>query len=154
MFHYKFIYLFIFLLLVNCNVKKASVTHGVSSLEFKSNNIIINKSNRNDAKDILGPPSIKSNFNENLWIYIESKKTNQSIFKLGRSKISKNNVLVLSINELGIVSEKKFYDINNLNKLKFSKKTTQNIYEKDRYLYNVLTSFREKINAPFKNKKN
>ena len=63
MFHYKFIYLFIFLLLVNCNVKKASVTHGVSSLEFKSNNIIINKSNRNDAKDILGPPSIKSNFN-------------------------------------------------------------------------------------------
>ena len=154
MFHYKFIYLFIFLLLVNCNVKKASITHGASSLELKSKNIIINKSNKNDIKFLLGPPSIKSTFDENLWIYIESKKTNQSIFKLGKPKISKNNVLVLSISDLGLISKKEFYDINNLNKLKFSKKTTQNIYEKDRFLYNVLTSFREKINAPFKNKKN
>ena len=154
MFHFKIIYFILFLLITNCNVKTASNIYGISALESKSKKIIINKSNKNDLKVFLGAPSVKSNFNENLWIYIESKKTNQSIFKLGRSKISKNNVLVLSINELGIVSEKKFYDINNLNKLKFSKKTTQNIYEKDRYLYNVLTSFREKINAPFKNKKN
>ena len=104
-------------------------------------------------KVFLGSPSVKSNFNENLWIYIETKKTNQSIFKLGKKKIEKNNVLVIFLNDLGIVSKTEFYDIDNLNKLNFSKNTTDNIYEKDTYLYNLLTSLRDKINAPFKKAK-
>ena len=152
MFHSKIIYFIIFLLLASCNVKKASNIHGISLLKNKSKNIIINKSNKNDVKYLLGPPSVKSNFDENLWIYLETKKTNQSIFKLGKQKIEKNNVLVINLNEIGIVSKKEFYDINNLNKIKFQKKTTKNIYEKDTYLYNLLSSLREKMNAPFKNK--
>jgi len=151
MFHSKIIYFIIFLLVTNCNLKSASNTHGISSLESKSKKIIISKSNKNDLKDFLGSPSVKSNFNENLWIYIETKKTNQTIFKLGKKKIEKNNVLVVYLNELGIVSKKEFYNINNLNKIKFSKKTTENIYEKDSYLYNLLTSLRDKINSPLKN---
>ena len=149
MFHSKIIYFILFLLITNCNVKTASNIYGISALESKSKKIIINKSNKNDLKVFLGSPSVKSNFNENLWIYIETKKTNQSIFKLGKKKIEKNNVLVIFLNDLGIVSKKEFYDIDNLNKLKFSKKTTANIYEKDTYLYNLLTSLRDKINAPF-----
>ena len=149
MFHSKIIYFILFLLITNCNVKTASNIYGISSLESKSKKIIINKSNKNDLKVFLGAPSVKSNFNENLWIYIETKKTNQSIFKLGKKKIEKNNVLVIFLNDLGIVSKKEFYDIDNLNKLNFSKKTTDNIYEKDTYLYNLLTSLRDKINAPF-----
>ena len=152
MFHSKIIYFIIFLLLANCNVKKASNIHGISSLKNKSNNIIISKSNKNDVKKLLGPPSVISSFDEKLWIYLEIKKTNQTIFKLGKPKIEKNNVLVINLNEIGIVSKKEFYDINNLNKIKFQKKTTKNIYEKDTYLYNLLTSLREKINAPFKKK--
>ena len=139
------------MLITNCNVKTASNIHGITSLESKSKKIIISKSNKNDLKDFLGSPSVKSNFNENLWIYIETKKTNQTIFKLGKKKIEKNNVLVVYLNELGIVSKKEFYNINNLNKIKFSKKTTENIYEKDSYLYNLLTSLRDKINSPLKN---
>ena len=138
--------------MTSCNVKKSSNIYGITSLKNKSKNIIINKSNKNDVKNLLGPPSVKSNFDENLWIYIETKKTNQSIFKLGKQKIEKNNVLVINLNEIGIVSKKEFYDINNLNKIKFSKKTTENIYEKNTYLYNLLSSLRDKINAPFKNK--
>ena len=152
MFHSKIIYFIIFLLIASCNVKKASNIHGISSLNSKSKNIIINKTNKNDLKSFLGPPSVKSNFDENLWIYLETKKTNQSIFKLGKPKTEKNNVLVVYLNELGIVSKKEFYDINNLNKIKFSNDTTENIYEKDAYLYRLLTSLREKINAPFKDK--
>ena len=66
--------------------------HGISSLKNKSKNIIISKSNKNDLKALLGSPSVKSNFDENLWIYLEIKKTNQSIFKLGKRKTEKNNV--------------------------------------------------------------
>ena len=153
MFHSKIIYFILLLLITNCNVKTASNIYGISALESKSKKIIINKSNKNDLKVFLGSPSVKSNFNENLWIYIETKKTNQSIFKLGKKKIEKNNVLVIFLNDLGIVSKKEFYDIDNLNKLKFSKKTTANIYEKDTYLYNLLTSLRDKVNAPFKKAK-
>ena len=149
MFHSKITYFIIFLLISNCSVKTASNIHGISSLKSKSKNIIISKSNKNDLKLFLGTPSVKSNFDDNLWIYIESKKTNQSIFKLGKQKIEKNDVLVVHLNELGIVSKKEFYDINNLNKLNFSKKTTENIYTKDTYLYNLLSSLRDKINAPF-----
>jgi len=152
MFHSKIIYFIIFLLLANCNVKKASNIHGIYSLKNKSNNIIISKSNKNDVKNLLGPPSVKSIFDENLWIYLETKKTNQSIYKLGLQKTVRNNVLVIYLNDLGIVSKKEFYDINNLNKIQFSKKTTENFYEKDTYLYNLLSSLREKMNAPFKNK--
>ena len=152
MFHSKIIYFIIFLLLANCNVKKASNIHGISSLKNKSKNIIISKSNKNDVKNLLGPPSVKSNFDENLWIYLETKKTNQSLYKLGMRKTVRNNVLVIYLNDLGIVSKKEFYDINNLNKIQFSKKSTENIYEKDTYLYNLLSSLREKMNAPFKNK--
>ena len=150
MFHSKITYFIIFLFLASCNVKKASNIHGISSLKNKSKNIIISKSNKNDVKAFLGPPSVKSNFDENYWIYLETKKTNQSIFKMGKQKIERNNVLVVYLNELGIVSKKEFYDINNLNKLNFSKKTTKNIYEKDTYLFNLLSSLRNKINAPFK----
>ena len=152
MFHFKIIYFILFLLITNCNVRTASNIHGISSLTSKSKNIIISKSNKNDVKKLLGPPSVISGFDEKLWIYLEIKKTNQTIFKLGKPKIEKNNVLVINLNELGIVSKKEFYDINNLNKIKFSKKTTENIYEKNTYLYNLLSSLRDKINAPFKNK--
>ena len=152
MLHSKITYFIIFLLITNCSVRSASNIHGISSLTDISKNIIISKSNKNDVKNLLGPPLVKSNFDENLWIYLEIKKTNQSILKLGKQKIEKNNVLVIYLNEIGIVSKKEFYDINNLNKIKFQKKKTENIYEKDTYLYNVLTSLREKINAPFKKK--
>ena len=152
MFHSKIIYFIIFLLITSCNIRTASNIHGISSLTDISKNIIISKSNKNDVKNLLGSPSVKSNFDENLWIYLETKKTNQSILKLGKQKIVKNNVLVIYLNEIGIVSKKEFYDINNLNKIKFQKKNTKNVYEKDSYIYDVLTSFREKINAPFKNK--
>ena len=150
MFHSKIIYFIIFLFITNCNIRTASNIHGISSLTDISKNIIISKSNKNDVKNLLGPPSVKSNFDENLWIYLETKKKNQSIFKLGKQKTEKSNVLVIYLNEIGIVSKKEFYDINNLNKIKFQKKNTENIYEKETYLYSVLTSLREKINAPFK----
>ena len=39
--------------------------------------------NSNDIISIFGPPSTKSNFDTNIWFYIERKKTNRSIFKLG-----------------------------------------------------------------------
>ena len=149
----KYILILILFFTLSCSLNKVNNNHGVLSLENKINKIKINKSNTNDIISIFGPPSTKSTFDNNLWIYIERKKTNRSIFKLGSKKIVKNNVAILEIDNKGILKKKEIYDLNKMNKYKFSKNTTQNTYEKNSYIYGVLTSLREKINAPAKRKK-
>jgi len=92
----KFFLIFIIsIFLISCSTNKVIKKHGIAGLKLKTNKIYVNKSNKNDISNILGPPSTKSNFDENLWIYIERKKINQSVFKLGKRKIYSNNVLVL-----------------------------------------------------------
>ena len=149
----KYILILILFFTLSCSLNKVKNNHGVLSLENKISKIIINKSNTNDIINIFGPPSTKSTFDNNLWIYIERKKANRSIFKLGNQKIVKNNVAILEIDNKGILKKKEIYDLNKMNKYKFSENTTQNIYEKNSYIYGVLTSLREKINAPAKRKK-
>ena len=149
----KYILILILFFTLSCSLNKVKNNHGVLSLENKISKIIINKSNTNDIINIFGPPSTKSTFDNNLWIYIERKKVNHSIFKLGNRKIVKNNVAILEIDNKGILKKKEIYDLNKMNKYKFSENTTQNTYEKNSYIYGVLTSLREKINAPAKRKK-
>ena len=144
----RFIILFIVVFLASCTQNKVTSNHGVLSLEKKYNEIFIKKTNKNDILGILGPPSTDSTFNNNIWIYVERKKTNQSIIKLGNKKIEKNNVLVLELDERGILVKKELYDLNKMNKLDFSKNTTEKTYSKNTFMYNLLTSLREKINAP------
>ena len=149
----KYILILILFFTLSCSLNKVKNNHGVLSLENKISKIIINKSNTNDIINIFGPPSTKSTFDNNLWIYIERKKVNRSIFKLGNKKIVKNNVAILEIDNKGILKKKEIYDLNKMNKYKFSENTTQVVYEKNSYIYGVLTSLREKINAPAKRKK-
>ena len=149
----KYILILILFFTLSCSLNKVKNNHGVLLLENKINKIQINKSNTNDIIDILGPPSTKSTFDNNIWIYIERKKSNRSIFKLGNKKIVKNNVAVLEINKKGILKKKEIYDLSKMNNYKFLKNTTENTYSKNSYIYGVLTSLREKINAPVKRKK-
>ena len=149
----KYILILILFFTLSCSLNKVKNNHGVLSLENKISKIIINKSNTNDIINIFGPPSTKSTFDNNLWIYIERKKVNRSIFKLGNKKIVKNNVAILEIDNKGILKKKEIYDLNKMNKYKFSENTTQDSYEKNSYIYGVMTSLREKINAPAKRKK-
>ena len=149
----KYIIILLLLFTLSCSLNKVKNNHGVLSLETKINKIEINKSNKNDIIKIFGPPSTKSTFDNNLWIYIERKKSNRSIFALGNKKITKNNVAVLEINNMGVLKSKKIYNLDNMKKYKFSENTTENTYEKNSYIYGVLTSLREKINAPTRRKK-
>ena len=149
----KYILILLLFFTLSCSLNKVKNNHGVLSLDKKINKIKINKSNTNDIISIFGPPSTKSTFDNNVWIYIERKKENRSIFKLGNQKIVKNNVAILEINNKGILEKKEIYDLNNMNKYKFSEDVTENTYEKDTYIYGILTSLREKINAPAKRKK-
>ena len=122
------------------------------SLKNNENFILVNKSNKNDVIKVLGEPSTKSNFDKNVWFYIEQKKQNKSIIKLGKQYIEENNVLTIYFDNKGIVSKKKFLDKNDLKQIEFAKKETKPIYNNNSFMYEFLTSFRDKINAPFKKK--
>ena len=84
----KIIYILLFLFTLNCSVNKVSNIHGYRFLDDKFDKIILNKTNKNDLRKLIGPPSTKSDFNDT-WMYFERKKTNQSLFKLGEKKYQK-----------------------------------------------------------------
>ena len=89
----KYFYILIFVFIVNCTGNKVSNYHGTNKLENKFDKIKINKTNKNDLLRLIGPPSSKSVFNQNIWFYIERLKSNQSLFKLGTQKIKKKQYL-------------------------------------------------------------
>ena len=94
-------------------------------------------------------PSTKSTFDNDLWIYIERKTDNTSLLKFGEERIILNNVLVLELNQYGILKKKELLDIDNMQDIDFAKKITSSDYKKTSFLYEFLTSLRTKINDPF-----
>ena len=148
----QYLYIFFFILIVNCTGNKVSNYHGSKLLDEKYNKIFINKTNKNDLLLIIGPPSSISDFNNNKWYYFERLKSNQSLLKLGKQKIKKNNILVVELNEDGILIDKKLFNLEDMNDLKYLKTTTQKEFKKDGIMYNVFSSLREKINSPIRNK--
>ena len=150
----KKILLFIFLITISCSNNKVFINHGLTALEKKSNKIEILKSNKNDVLNIVGKPSTVSLFDENSWFFIEREQVNQSVFKLGKTKLTKNNVLEVTFNNYGIVNSKKIYNLDNMNDYKIVKETTQKKYDKTSALGKVLKSIEQKINNPKTNRKN
>ena len=145
----KLLYIILISLIVsNCSFKPVVKHHGVPFLEKKQNLLIVNKSNINDIKTILGTPSTKSKFDNDLWIYIESKQTQSSIRKLGKMKIFKNDVLVLEIDNYGILKKKIFYNKNDMENLKMVEGTTKSGVQKNSFIYDFMSSMRQKINDP------
>ena len=70
----------------------------------------------------MGPPSTVSDFDKNKWLYIERLKTTQSIIKLGKQKLMKSNVLIVELNNKGILINKKLLNLENMNDIKIQLK--------------------------------
>ena len=119
--------------------------HGVFHLEKKEKKIIVQLSNTNDILNILGEPSTKSSFDKDVWIYIERKITNSHFF--GKRDLIVNNVMVLEIDNKGILAKKDFYDINDMKKIDFDPNRSDSI-QKRNFIYNFLSSLRQRVNDP------
>ena len=63
-------------------------------------------------------------------------------------KIFKNDVLILEINELGILKKKQFYNIDNMKNIKIVKENTETDFKKNSFIYDFMSSMRQKINDP------
>ena len=122
--------------------------HGVPFLEKKQAYLNINESNKNDIKKLLGNPSTKSKFDNDVWIYIERKQTQSKLKNLGKMKIFKNDVLVLEIDNYGILKNKKFYNKDDMENIKIVEATTKAGFKKNSFIYDFMSSMRQKINDP------
>ena len=117
-------------------------------LEKKQSSLIVNKTNKNDIIQILGNPSTKSKFDNDLWIYIERKQTQSKLINLGKMKIYKNDVLVLDIDNYGILRSKQFYNKNDMKKIQKVEATTKRGFKRNTFVYDFMSSMRQKINDP------
>ena len=117
-------------------------------LEKKQESLIINKSNKNDIRKILGNPSTTSKFDNDVWIYIERKQTQSKLSNLGKMKIYKKDVLVLEIDSNWILKKKEFFNKDDMENIKIVKSTTESGFNRDSFIYNFMSSMRQKINDP------
>ncbi len=149
----KILLIILTLFLTNCKLNKIVNHHGVHNLESKSSELIVNQTNINDIKRILGPPSSKSYFNNDIIIYLERKTSNSKLLKLGKRKLLTNNVLLLEIDNKGMLVKKDFLDKDDLNKLKISQKTTDIKTQKESFIKQALSNVLDKMDDPLGKKR-
>jgi outer membrane protein assembly factor BamE (lipoprotein component of BamABCDE complex) len=145
----KILYIiFLSLIVSNCSFKKVVKHHGVPFLEKKQKLLVVNTTNKNDILKILGNPSTTSKFDNDVWIYIERKQTQSKLKNLGRMKIYKNDVLVLEVDDYGILKKKEFFNKDDMQNIKIVEATTEVGFKRNSFIYNFMSSMRQKINDP------
>ena len=149
----KLVIIIFFLIFSSCTLNKVQKHHGVQYLEKKNKLLIVNKSNKNDTIKLLGMPSTKSKFDNDLWIYIEREITRGRLLNFGKNVLIKNDILIIEFDNRGIVLTKKFSNIENMEEIKFSEDTTQANRRKTDFIYSFLSSLRQKINDPLGKRK-
>ena len=84
----KIIIISFFFLLTQCSLNKVVLHHGVHNLEKKQIKLKVNYTNKNDIISLIGPPSTKSTFDNDIYIYIERKTSSSKLTKLGKKIVS------------------------------------------------------------------
>ena len=137
--------LILLLILTECKFQDPYKNHGINFLDKRSEKLVINKSNSNDVIKILGQPHSRSINNNKEWIYIERVLTKGEYHKLGRNVLKSNNVLILKFNKYGILSMKKLLDKNDIQKINFSDKETENNISQKSFVEKFLNSVKSKM---------
>ena len=141
------------ILLTSCKLNKVVNHHGIHNLEAKSQELLINQTNINQIKSLLGPPSSTSYFDEDILIYLERKTSNSKLLKLGKKKLIASNVLLLEVDNRGMLINKEFLDQDDLNKLKFTNKTTKTTTDQESFVFRALSGVITKIDDPLGKKR-
>ncbi|ARJ47897.1 hypothetical protein [Candidatus Pelagibacter sp. RS39] len=149
----KIILIILTIFLSSCKLNKVVKHHGIHNLEGKSKELLINETNINQIKSLLGPPSSTSYFNEDILIYLERKTSNSKLLKLGKKKLIANNVLLLEVDNRGMLINKEFLNQDDLNKLKFTNKTTKTIADQESFVSRALSGVMTKIDDPLGKKR-
>ena len=149
----KIILIILAIFLSSCKLNKVVNHHGIHNLEAKSKELFINKTNINQIRNLLGPASSTSYFDEDILIYLERKTSNSKLLKLGKKKLIANNVLLLEVDNRGMLINKEFLNQDDLNKLVFTKKTTKTTVDQESFVSRALSGVITKIDDPLGKKR-
>ena len=109
------------LFLVSCSLTPNVKLSGLANLEKKQESLTVGVSNKNDVIGYLGEAILKDHPDNNSWAYLEILE-GKNIF--GKTKLIKNNILLLSFNERGVLSGKRILNINDIKKLELDQDIT------------------------------
>ena len=144
-YHNKKIIPLLFIILIGCQLQEPYKNHGILFLKNRSEKLVLNKTNKNDVINIIGQPHSKSITDENQWMYIERILTKGKYHKLGKNILKTNNILVLDFDKYGILKNKKLFDKNDKEVVRFSKMETENDLVKRSFVQSFLESVRSKM---------
>ena len=130
---------------MGCKLQDPDKNHGIVFLENRSNQLELNKANKNDVLKKLGKPHSTSFDDENIWIYIERTLTKGKYHQLGKNIIKTNNVLILKFDKFGILETKKLLNKEDIKKINFSKKETENELARKSFVEKFLQSLKQKM---------
>ena len=139
--------------LTSCKLNKVVNHHGIHNLEAKSKELLINQTNINQIRNLLGPPSSTSYFDKNILIYLERKTSNSKLLKLGKKKLIANNILLLEVNNRGMLINMEFLNQEDINKITFTKKTTKTGMDQESFVSRALSGVITKIDDPLGKKR-
>ena len=149
-FHNNILYFLVFIILIGCKLQEPLKTHGIIFLENRSKKLVLNQSNKNDVINIMGRPHIKEDEINESWIYLERIISKGKYHKLGRHMLKENNILVLNFDKYGVLKRKKFLNKEDIKKLEFSQKITENELTQKSFVQKFLQSIKQKM---YSNKK-
>ena len=127
--------------MTSCTLNKVDNVHGVSNLKNKISLIKNNKSNKNDIIQIFGPMPVIDK-KDNRWAYFEVRETKT---KYGKKNVYVNDYIEIYFNKYGIVKKFEFFNLNNMNNIKFAKEKTRSLGVKDTFTKNLLSSTRQRM---------
>ena len=142
----RFLFLFLFFILIGCQFQEPLKTHGIMYIENRSEKLVVNKSNKNDVIKVMGKPQIKDNqASGETWIYVERVLTKGKLLKLGQNIVKTNNILVLNFSKYGILKEKNLLNKEDRNDIQFSMRNTENNISQKSFVQKFLQSIKTKM---------
>ena len=144
-YHFCFILILLLIILPSCQLQDPDKNHGILFLENRSKKLTISNDNKNDVINIFGHPHYISINDENTWVYFERVLSKGKYHKLGKHTLKVNNTLVLKFDKYGVLETKKFLDKNDIKKLEFSSKITENELSKRSFVESLLESVKQKM---------
>ena len=144
-YHLNKLFILLLIIVTHCQLQEPEKNHGILFLENRSNKLFLNKSNKNDVIKIIGQPHVKSIDNESIWIYVERTLSKGKYHKLGKHVLKKNNTLVLEFDKFGVLTKKQIFNKDDINKITFSSKKTENDITKKSFVESFLSSIKQKM---------
>ncbi|MDC0450023.1 outer membrane protein assembly factor BamE [Pelagibacteraceae bacterium] len=144
--HFQKLYIIIFLVLLNnCQLKEPNKPHGINFLENREKTLVVGKTNQNDVIRLIGNPHSTSIKDKDTWIYFERTITRGKMIKLGQNVLKENNLLELKFNKYGILMSKNFFTKEDMNKIAYIDKKTENNISQPSFVGKFLSSMRQKM---------